>query len=405
MTSIKKVRSAILICADVELTAQLTELVGDFGFLWVGRSLPRYPTPGELVQILRTHAPELVFLSLESPERAIETITLIEAAAPGTQILALGGHPAPPTLVELMQLGVREWLPFPFDASNLRAAVERLFDLLEKHPPQIECSDQVFGFLPSKGGVGTSTIALNVSLALSRMADSHVLLIDFDLGAGSTQFLLNLHNPNSVMDALEIAIRMDETVWPTLVSRVGRLDVLHAGQPRPDLRPHAIDVQRLLDYVRRTYKTICLDLSGNMEKYSVALLRQCKWIYLVCTPDVISLHQGREKYELQQSLGLADRMSIIMSPGLNPSPVRQIDVERLFGMPVDMTLVKDTKAVYNAIQAGTCVDPAVDLGKQYQQMAEWMLNKKPGEITDVRRSAVEYFSVAPARYFSFGFRP
>jgi hypothetical protein len=59
-----------------------------------------------------------------------------------------------------------------------------------------------------------------------------------------------------------------------------------------------------------------------------------------------------------------------MSPGLNPSPVRQIDVERLFGMPVDMTLVKDTKAVYNAIQAGTCVDPAVDLGKQYQQMAE-----------------------------------
>ena len=81
---------------------------------------------------------------------------------------------------------------------------------------------------------------------------------------------------------------MDENLWPQIVTKCGRLDVVHAGVLNPEIRIENIQIQHLLDYARRNYKVVCADLSGNLEKYSMEIMHESRKIFVVCTPE--SLH-------------------------------------------------------------------------------------------------------------------
>ena len=71
-----------------------------------------------------------------------------------------------------------------------------------QNPPVFESTDSVFAFLPAKAGSGATTIAVNTSLALSRLPDTNVLLMDLDLNSGLAGFMLLLNQTTySIVDA------------------------------------------------------------------------------------------------------------------------------------------------------------------------------------------------------------
>ena len=194
----------------------------------VNRVLDRYPTAIDLVRTLRAHAPDILFLNFESLEKAQDVVSFAEKQADGVQIIAIHRTCDAKILRETMRVGVREFLSDPFERSLLMDSIGHVKALLERKPASHGATTQVFSFLPSKAGVGTSTLALNVSAALARRPNNRVLLSDFDLNSGMMRFLLNLRNEYSVIDAVEHSMHIDENLWPQLVTTMGQLDVLHA---------------------------------------------------------------------------------------------------------------------------------------------------------------------------------
>jgi pilus assembly protein CpaE len=397
-SSAKKLFRCIIICPEKDLADPLEVFLADFRQLGLARKLDRYPDSAELVPILRAHAPELVFLSVESLDAASNLAQAIEACTPGVQIVAVTRSSKPQLLIELMRLGIREILTLPYRVPDFEDAMYRLTAMLTKTPPRIKSTDQLFAFLPSKGGVGASTIALNTSVALSRIVDGEVLLGDFDLGTGSIQFQLNLDNRESVVEAAQHSMHMDEIRWPRLISKVDQLSILHAGPPNPNFDIDGAHIRNLLDFARRNYEVVCADLSGNMEKFSIDIALECKRIFLVCTPEIASVHLAREKCHLLKSFELGERVGVLMSPCLNPSPLSTAEIEDVLGLPVDMTLSNDPAEVNKAVTAGKAVDAASELGKQFAELAASILQKPktmpPGFVNRV----VEYFSLIPARH-------
>src|SRR6202022_74103 len=101
---------------------------------------------------------------------------------------------------------------------------------------------------------------------------------------------------------------MDEALWPQMVTTIDKLDVLHAGKLNPDFRIEATQITHLMNFMRRNYRVLCFDLSGNLEKYSLEIMHESKKIFLVCTPEIPSLHLAREKYLYLKGLGLTERV-------------------------------------------------------------------------------------------------
>jgi pilus assembly protein CpaE len=213
------------------------------------------------------------------------------------------------------------------------------------------------------------------------------------------RFLLKLESSYSVTDAMAHAYAMDEQVWEQLICKSNGIDVLHAGTIKPDIRLEALQVQHLLDFVRRNYQMVCVDLSGNLEKYSLEIMHESKQIFLVCTPEVPSLHLAREKMLYLQQLELGDRTVILLNRHGKRGEMPASDVEALVGAPVMMSFPNDYKSVTRAIAEGRAVPTSCDFGRQCHALAEQM-RQRPERPAEQKRRFVEYFTLTPAK-FSF----
>jgi pilus assembly protein CpaE len=337
----------------------------------------------------------VVFLSFETVEKAQEVVKSIESEAHGVQIVAITGAVDAKLLRETMRAGVRELLSDPFDSTLLAETLTNVNELISRKPPTLDSTSDIFAFLPSKAGVGTSTIALNVSSALARRPNTRVLLADFDLNSGMMRFMLKLQNEYSVHDAVENSLKIDEHLWPQLVTSIGALDVLHAGRVNPNLRIDSTQIRSLMDFARRNYQALCFDLSGNLERYSQEIMQDCKRILLVCTSEIPSLHLAREKLLFLRTLDLDGRVSVLLNRCVKKAVFSKQQVEEILGVPVARTFPNDYIGVNRAMTEGTCLDPTSEMGKAFTQFASELVDRRPAGGEDPKRKFLEFFAIPP----------
>jgi pilus assembly protein CpaE len=367
---------SIIISPDVELASRLETAATKTGEVSINRVWNSYPSAIDLVRSLRAHAPEVLFLSFESIEKAQEIVECVEQQAGGVQIIAIHRTCDAKLLRETMRLGVREFLADPFERALLIDSIGHVKALLERKPLTTESTTEVFSFLPSKAGVGTSTLALNFSAALARRPNMRVLLSDFDLNSGMMRFLLNLRNEYSVLDAIEHSLHVDENLWPQLVTTLDQLDVLHSGRVNPGLRIEGTQIRSLVEFMRRNYQALCFDLSGNLEKYSMELMQESKRIMLVVTPETPSLHLAREKLHFLRGFDLESRVAVVLNRCHKKPLFTKEQVEDLLGLPVVQSFPNDYAGVNNAMTAGKWMAPETEMGRAISAFANSLFEKK-----------------------------
>jgi pilus assembly protein CpaE len=295
-----------------------------------------------------------------------------------------------------MRAGIREVIGIPSDRKLVAEALGRAQDNLQRRPVVPESTDLIYSFLPAKGGVGASTLAVNCALGIAK--HERVLLVDFDLNNGIVKSLLKVDSPYSVIDAAMRASALDERSWAEMVCNRSKLDVLHTGEPSSDIRMEQLQLRDLVDYARRNYKAICFDLSGNLEEYSIELMHHSRRVFLVCTTELCSLYLARERMLYLKRFGLADRVSILLNRYHTRNVMGQRQVEELVGAPIMMTFTNDYFRVNKSIAAGAAVDPASELGQQYSALSSYMLGKKEQAPAAARRRFIDNFrpNLAPA---------
>lgn len=387
---------SIVICPDQALAQRFEAAVTATGEVTVGRIVDRYPNAIDLIRSLRAHAPEVVFLSFENVQKALEVVRFLETESEGIQIIAIHQSMDPNLLRETMRAGVRDFLAEPFERSVIMQALATVKALVERKPPVLESTQQIFAFLPSKAGVGTSTIALNISAALARKPDTHVLLSDFDLNSGMMRFMLKLQNEYSIIDAVEHSARIDEHLWPQLVTSIHGLDVLHAGRVNPNFRIEGAQIRGLIEFARRNYQALCFDLSGNLERYSIEIMHDCKRILMVCTQEVASLHLAREKIAFLRNFDLDTRVSIVLNRCQKKAVFSKQQVEEILGMPVLAMFPNDYLRVNRALTEGTCIEPESELGKSFAAFATELVERRVVVQAD-KRKFLEFFAVSTSR--------
>jgi pilus assembly protein CpaE len=400
----KLMLKAAVFASKSSLSPQVRELLAYSEIVELGRCLDYYPSEEEAMRFLQAHAPSIVFVDFESVESALALIAVIERTNPGTQIIALHrvGYDSD-VLVKAMRAGVREVLAFPLSESTLADSLTRVAEILKQRPLSILSTDNLYCFLPAKPGLGASTLAVNASANLARISGQKTLLMDLDLNNGISSFLLKLENSNSIADALDHASELDGSLWTNLITTKGNLDILGSGTLRTgEVRQEQL--LQILGYVKRCYSTVCVDLSGSMEPFTVDLLLDAKQIFLVCTQDILGLRLARAKAEVLRNMNLGDRTSILLNRVEKRSVFSIQEIEKLVGFRVRFSFANDDRRIQDAVTEGTHVDPGSELGKQYEALARYMNSSGNPQMPKQtnQRKFVEYFAITPQ---SFSFTP
>jgi len=398
LSGLKETRIAlrsIIISPDHELGRRLTAALEATGQVEVDRTLDAYPTATELMRTLRALATEVVFVNFDSLQQGLEIVQILDADGNHRQIVGFQSHIDNTALRETMRAGVREFLTEPFEPRAVLESVESIKKLLRERPAVYESTNQIFTFLPSKAGVGASTIALNVSGAIARRPNTRVLLSDFDLSSGMLRFMLKLTNEFSVPDAISRVADMDENLWPQLVTAAAGMDVLHAGRINPSYRIDPAQVATLVAFMRRTYQVLCFDLSGNLEKYSMELMQESKRILLICTGEIPSLHLAREKLAFLRDMGLSGRASVVLNRMRKNPLFSQVQVEELLGQPVVRVFDNDYLAVNHAVEEGKLLDSSTELGQSFTEFAAQLMDQPAAKPAASKRRFLDFFKPAP----------
>ncbi|MCW5980992.1 MAG: hypothetical protein KIT09_23120 [Bryobacteraceae bacterium] len=389
---------AIIVGADLETKEKLENAFQATARLALMRWVAHYPEKNDLSRILRAHAPQVVFTGVDDLEKALALARAIEATIPGVPVVAVGRYLNlnSAVLLELMKAGIREFVPIPFENALLQSLAERVKEHLAKTQLSFDSTDLMFSFLPAKPGVGASTLALNLSVAFAAQPKTNVLLTDFDLNSGLVAFMLKLTSAYSVVDAVEMADNLDESLWPQLVNDLGALHILPAGRPTPGVRIQPVQIERLLTFARRLYTVICADLSGNLEKYSIELMHESKRIFIVTTPEIPPLHLARDRINFLRQMDLGDRISILLNRFHKQSAIPVAQIEDILETPVYEVFPNAYSSVHKSLVEARPIDVGSELGARLYATARRIL-APDSTPRPLKKRFLQGFSIMPGR--------
>jgi len=161
----------------------------------------------EAVDLATRRQPHLVVIEVDRDIAEIAALTRdLQELVPDAALAATfaqdrldQGQSEVSTVIELMRMQIRDFIRRPVSTTELRATLDRLFS----RTPTAAAAQQgrVVSFLSNKGGVGKSTLAVNVACALALRHPDDVLLIDTSLQFGACAMLLDLKPTTSIADA------------------------------------------------------------------------------------------------------------------------------------------------------------------------------------------------------------
>jgi pilus assembly protein CpaE len=398
---------AIILAPDPELTRGLERRIASSGRVLVVKTLDRYLSSEETAGAIRAHSAQVMFVDVASNPAAIDLASHLQRVIPGLSAVALDYACPQELLMSLLHAGIREVLCPPFPETPYLEALGRIGQAVSQTSNAPD-RGEVVAFVPSKGGSGASTLAVNTALALARLDIGKILLADFDLSSGVVRFQLKHDHPFSVMDVLDNALRLDESIWPDMVGPVagegGTLDVIPSGAIYPRYPHPGTHVAAFLEFAQKRYRRILLDLSGQMEQYAVDMLAQCRSIYLVIQPELASVYLAREKLRFLKTADLEDRVEVLLNRWKKDAVLTLPDIEGVLGMPVAHSFSNDPKEAYQALLSGKGIGPASSFGREIGALGEAIAAEAAPKVKADpagRKRRIEFFSVLPAKYSLF----
>jgi pilus assembly protein CpaE len=296
------------------------------------------------IEAARSRHPALVLVEMTSDVRALRRFAEeVAVASPGTAVAAMFAPDIfgpdvseSAIIIEALRAGVQDFLRRPMSSTDLEQLIDRLVRRSLLAPRRL--GKTVF-FLGNKGGVGKSTVAVNVACGLATRSPEKVLLIDASLQMGVCATMLDLEPGTTMTDAYHERDRLDETLLRQLATPHNcGLHLLAA--PADAIEAAYIDdemMARLLTLGRRTYDYVIVDSFPMLDRVMMAVLDLSDRAYLVLESVVPTLLGGAKLLKLLDDLGVPrERIRVVLNRYLNfAGNLKPADVARLLGRPVD----------------------------------------------------------------------
>jgi pilus assembly protein CpaE len=357
------------------------------------KPIDHLPDADELRRAMRLTAPEVVFLNHEDRETAGKLSRFLANSFPAIQQIGVIREEDPTALRFALELRMADLISAPF-AASLEAVADRVANHLERHPSKMEAPGHLYAFLPAKGGAGASTLAANVSWAMAAQADNSVLLADLDFHCGVTDFMFNTEHEFTVGDAIVKGADLDGDYWQRMVARVGKIDLLLSCKPAFD---HTIPGRYLipvLEFARKMYSTVNVDLSSTLDELTVTALREATRIFVVTTTDLASLRVCRKKVRTLRELDLADKAVLVLNRVEKRMNLSIQQIESMIDLPVFATFPNEYADVTRAIREA---QPSAKLAADTKKFVKKLSGK--GDQPR-KRNFIEFFSVRSIRRWS-----
>lgn len=304
---------------------------------------------------------DIAVVDIRGEAAAVAGIERLRAAAPTAGILAVASAADPDLILEAMRAGANEFFVWPPPEEKFHAAVRRIAAKRETALGRPASSALVF--FGAKGGVGTTTMAVNCGVELARLSKRSVAIVDLKPGVGEVALFLGVRPRYSVVDAMDNLQRLDrEFLQGLVVKHKSGLDIL-AGSDQFE-RPGPSDGRAVEDLFRvllRQYGYVVVDAGAQVNATTLAALYGADQMFLVANPDVPSVRNSQRLLErIREVDGRGEKVRLLLNRAAKSYPIKPKQIETALGLSIHHTFPSDYQTVSAALNSGVPVAQSGD---------------------------------------------
>lgn len=338
--------------------------------------------------------PALLLVDLAENDAPAEAVAaLIGACGGATRVLTVGAVNDVRLFRALMALGVADYLVKPVSSEHLRDAFERALQQADAPSPAAAGPQtKLHAFIGTRGGVGTTTLAVATAWLLAHDFKLRTALIDLDLHFGNMALSLDLEPGRGLREALEHPERTDSLLLASaMVKESEKLPILASEEPLEDtLRFHPEAADSLLGALAQDHECLVADAPRSLDQASRQVLAAADSIIIVTDLSLTGLRDTQRLTDLMKALGCGPKPLVVANQvgASHRGEVGRAEFERGIGKPLDFAIPFDAKAAATMARSGKALPAAAGGSKaaaEVRQVAAALSGRKPQAKRGLRR--------------------
>ncbi|HUY36943.1 MAG TPA: AAA family ATPase [Pirellulales bacterium] len=306
-------RLAIVDPSDSSRDSLKTMLLG-MDRVWLEAECSRYEFFADVVA--QTH-PDVGIVAVDHDiDKSLELVAKIGETSPECSILVVSSSTDGTLILRAMRAGAKEFLNHPLRVQDLLDALDRIGERRYGRGETKSRGSSVIAVAGATGGVGTTSLAVNLGCALAQDPKNTVALVDLDLCLGDADVFLDTIPDYTLVDVAQNVTRLDFTLLKRSLTKHSSglfllprpIQMEDMGLVTPD------DLQRVIGLLKATFTHLVLDLSKSYSALDLVALQASDHILLVTQLDLPCL---RNVVRLMMSFGnmkgIADKVKIVVN--------------------------------------------------------------------------------------------
>jgi len=358
-----------------------------------GRTVTRVEDPDLVAAAATDH--DVIILDAVPPPRTVAEMCRELRAVPElaqVPILAITSTDDVEERIGLLEAGADDVMIRPIDERELDARVEAL-DLRHRRATELRPSTMVsttrrpgrrlIAVYSPKGGVGTTTVSVNVALAIAARDPDGVAIVDLTAMGGHVAVHLDMQPKLTIADLIRDSqgLISPEILKSTYLTRHEGGVLVLAGAPGPTTSPlmSGEDAIRILDGVLAAVPTVVVDLGSHLDDHVIASLEAADDVVVVVTPDFPALKSVHSFFEyLVESGSKASEPTVVVNEIYALQTLTPGDIENALGRRATVRIPYDPLLYLRAANQGTPVfagAPTSQPARRFDQLTAVLLGE------------------------------
>ena len=364
-------RIKVLIVDDIpETRDHLTKLLGfesDIDVVGAAAS------GAEAIQMAVALGPDVVLMDINMPDMdGIATTEQLAVKCPAAAVVMMSVQGEADYLRRSMLAGAREFLVKPFSSDELTGSIRQVWTRERDKQSRIvapaaaaagatagtayAAPGTVVAVFSPKGGVGRTTIAVNLAVAAASLGGRRVALMDASFQFGDVGVLLNLNPKNKSIADLTSQLETGE------LEELDSYMIEHSSGVRVLLAPSspeqaelitAMHARRVVERLRAEHDLVVVDCPSSFNDATLAILDSADLILTLLSLEITSIKNMRLFLEVAEQLGYGpEKIRLVLNRADSTLGIRVADVEHSIGRKVEHTIVSDGRSVVYALNRG-----------------------------------------------------